>query len=366
MKIAIDISQIAYEGTGVANYMRNLVIALVKNDKKNDYLFFGYSLRKKHLIDKFLTDIKSFNSRLDIRSFPLPQSAADFIWNRKHIFPLELLLGSVDIYHSSDWIQIPARAKKITTVHDLVIYKYPEYSAKRIIETQKRRMNRVSAECKIILADSVSTRNDLVEVLHLPQNSIKVVYPGVHEIFKKFSRNSVSKILSKYRIRRPYFLFIGANDPRKNLKRVVAVFKKLKYSVQLVIIGLSEKIASRSNIKVINNIVGSDLPALYSGASIFIYPSLYEGFGLPVIEAMKCGCPVITSNRGSLKEVSGNSAYIVDPESEEAIINALVKVWTDNILRKKLIKKGYQNANRFNWSTSAKKIIQIYEELYEK
>ena len=269
MKIAIDISQIAYEGTGVASYTRDLVTELVKKDKKNDYLLFGYSLRNKHLIDKFLSHIKNFNSRLQVRSFPIPPSLADFIWNEKHIFPLERLLGSFDIYHSSDWIQIPSKAKKITTVHDLVVYKYPRTSHPQIIKTQKRRLDLVKKECRLIIADSLSTKNDLSSILKIPQSKIKVVYPGINDIFKKIGKRVILDVLTKYQIKRPYFLTVGTNDPRKNLKRIINAFNKLNKRSQLVIIssrGWGETIRGGENIKIVGNVEIQDMPALYSGA----------------------------------------------------------------------------------------------------
>src|SRR3989344_2629068 len=153
MKIAIDISQIAYQGTGVANYTCDLVTNLLKHDRKNRYLLFGYSLRKKHVIDEFFRFLNGINSGIECRSFLLPQSLANLLWNSWHTFSLERLIGKADIYHSSDWIQIPSKAVKVTTVHDLIVYRYPQTTTASIINTQKLRLGLVKKECRLILAD---------------------------------------------------------------------------------------------------------------------------------------------------------------------------------------------------------------------
>ena len=366
MKIAIDISQVAYENTGVANYTSELVKNLLKQDKKNQYLLFGYSLRREYIINKFFSTLSLLNSNVQWKSFRIPQSAANFLWNRLHQFPLEKLIGKFDIYHSSDWIQIPSSAKKITTVHDLVVYKFPQTSDPNIVETQKIRLKHVKNECNLTIADSNSTKNDLLEVLDFDPNKIRVVYPGINKGFKKINDHLIFNILRKYNITQPYILSVGSNDPRKNIKKIVSAVKKFEKRTALVIVsssGWGEKFTEDQGIKILHNIKTQDLPAIYSAAEMFIYPSLYEGFGLPVIEAMKCGCPVISSERGSLKEITDNSALLVNPESEMEIFQAIVKIFKNNKYKKDLIKSGYLNAERFSWEDSAKKIISIYEEL---
>lgn len=366
MKIAVDISQIAYEGTGVANYTRELVNNLLKYDKKNRYLIFGYSLRNKDSLYKFFSSLSSFSSNVEFRSFTLPQSLADFIGNGLHIIPLERLIGKVDIYHSSDWIQFPSSAKKITTVHDLIVYKYPQTSDKKIISTQKKRLFHVRRECQFILADSFSTKNDLMDILKIDENRIKVVYPGIGNYFKLVTSSFSAVTLKKYQIDNPFILAVGKNDPRKNLTRVIAAFKKSRIKAHLVIVsgtGWGERLMEDKNIRIITDMESRDLPALYSQASMLVYPSLYEGFGLPVIEAQKSGCPVITSQSGSLKEVAGDSALFVDPLSVDDISSKIHQLYKNEKLIKNLIEKGKVNAGRFSWEKSAKKIISIYESL---
>lgn len=366
MKIAIDISQIAYERTGVAGYTRELVSNLLRKDKINNYLLFAYSFRKLSVIKNYLNTLSVPKSRYELRLFNFPQIAANLIWNGLHLLPLEKLIGSVDLYFSSDWIQIPSSAKKITTVHDLIVYRFPQTSVKSIIDTQKRRMEHVKNECNLIFADSNATKNDLIEILGINDHKIKVIYPGVNDSFIVPSSSSVKSVLAKYNLKCPFILSVGKNDPRKNLPRLINSINKLSIATNLVIVmqeGWGEQITEEGKIRILKNVEDIDMPSLYGAAEMFVFPSLYEGFGLPVIEAMKCGCPVITSNRGSLAEIAADSALFVNPESEVDISAKILKLKKDPDLRIQLVQKGLKNAMRFSWEKSAREIIRIYKSL---
>ena len=174
MKIGIDISQIVYEGTGVANYTRNLVENLLKIDKKNEYVLFFSSLRRK-----FIPKFPIPNSQFQIKTFRIPPTFLEFLWNKLHIFPIEWFVGKVDVFLSSDWTQPPTlKAKKVTVVHDLTCWKFPNQMHPRIVAVQKRRMKWVKKECDLIIADSQATKRDLVEIIGIPEKKIRVVYLG--------------------------------------------------------------------------------------------------------------------------------------------------------------------------------------------
>ena len=181
MKIGIDISQIVYEGTGVATYTKNLISNLLAIDKKNEYVFFGSSLRRQK-------DLKRFTKNV----WPIPPTLLDVLWNQLHILPIESLIGSLDIFHSSDWTQPPTKAKKVTTIHDLIVYKYPESSHPQIITTQKRRLDWVKKECDLIIVDSLATKKDCQEILGIGESRLRVVYPAVGEGFRPQSKVKIS------------------------------------------------------------------------------------------------------------------------------------------------------------------------------
>jgi glycosyltransferase involved in cell wall biosynthesis len=375
MKIAIDISQIVYEGTGIASYTDQLVRNLLSVDRENEYILFGISGRKYQVLSKYFTEIKKTYKNAECKFLPIPQTIGKVLWNRLHIIDLDKIIGKVDIFHSSDWIQPPIAAKKITTIHDLVIYKYPEISHPEIVATQKRRLYWVKKECDQILSDSFATKKDIVNILHISTERIAVVYPGIEEIYKNQNEEEIIRIRQKYRIGNDYILFVGTNEPRKNLHRVISAYKlflkhplinALRRPIELVLVGKygwGRQLKLTNSVHSLDYVDKKDLPAIYSGAIFFIYPSLYEGFGLPVIEAMACGTPVITSNRGSLKEVAGSASLLVDPEMEDDIAVKMTKIMVDKELRTELIKRGKEQVEKFNWGKAAREIKDIYEKV---
>ena len=180
MRVAIDISQIVYEGTGVAKYVREMVQALLRFDKKNEYILFGASLRKQGEFQRFANALPR---SVRLVTIPVPPTILDFLWNTLHIFPVEWFTGDIDVFWSSDWTQPPlAHAKGITTIHDLIVLKYPSETDARIVATHKRRFSRVIRECRAILCDSESTKKDIEQLLEIPSSSLHVVYPGLNNL----------------------------------------------------------------------------------------------------------------------------------------------------------------------------------------
>lgn len=179
MRIGIDISQMVYEGTGVARYVSELVSSLVTLDKTNEYVLFGSSLRKKEVFLKYFKTLECDSSKVSLKVFPFPPTFLDLLWNRLHVFPIEWLIGPVDVFWSSDWTQPPlANARGITTIHDVSFFRYPKSFSKRIIDVHKRRLRRAKKECRMFLCDSEATKNDVSELLHITPDHLSVVYPG--------------------------------------------------------------------------------------------------------------------------------------------------------------------------------------------
>lgn len=190
MKIGIDISQTQYEGTGVEKYLSGLVKGLLEYDHKNEYVLFFSSLRRQFQSSKF--KVQNYNSKLKIKTFKIPSTVLDFLWNRLHIVPIEWLIGDIDIFISSDWTQPPTRrAKKVTIIYDFIVFKYPEEThnlteflgknvqiAANIVETQKRRLHWVKKECDIVFCISEATKKDAMEILGIEEKRLRVIYPG--------------------------------------------------------------------------------------------------------------------------------------------------------------------------------------------
>ena len=362
MKIGIDISQIVY-GTGVSVYTQNLIENLRKIDKKNDYLLFGGSLRQKEKLKKFGAKLFSF-----------PPTLADFVWNRLHILPVENFLGPIDVFHSSDWTQPPTKAAKVTTIHDFGFLKYPEVAHPKIKAVMERRFKWIKKEVDLIIAVSQATKKDIMEILNIPEEKIRVVYEAVSEDINQVKdQKIIEKVKKKYGLKGSYLLSVATLEPRKNLKRIIKGFGLLKKKdLSLVIAGKSgwDKEISQWGLKnkdqriiFTGYISQEDKLALYSGATCFVFPSLYEGFGLPILEAMKCGCPVVTSNVSSMPEVAGKAGILVDPLNVKNIAEGINQAIKD---KKELINKGFEQVKKFSWEKTARETLKVYQESLEK
>lgn len=374
MKVAIDISAIIYPQFGVGTYLRELVRHLVAAYSEEEYLLFGYSLRAKASLESYLALFKG-KPKVAAKIYPLPVSLLELLWNRFQLGSVDRLIGPVDLFHSSDWVQPPTDQKCLTTVHDLSPWRWPESFPPRIITNQKRRLAIVKKVCQLVIADSQATKHDLVEILDFDPQKIKVVYLGVdHQRFHpQLSALEIKKVLQKYQLHRPYLLALGARNPRKNIKRVVEGFRLAQKSYSelesysLVVagrFGWGEDLKPPKSVQFTGFIESEDLPALYAGAEIFLYPSFYEGFGLPVLEAMACGTPVITSRVSSLPEVGGEAASYVDPAKAEEIGEAIVKLVQSGREEKKRLKKScLAQAANFSWPKCAQETMAVYQEL---
>lgn len=353
MKIAIDISQIAYVGTGVARYTQMLVESILEFDTTNEYTFFFSSLRSKLPADIEQKILQKH--RLTKRK--LPPTLLNIMWNRFHIVSINQLIKTHDVFISSDWTQPPVQKpmKSVTVVHDLVYLKYPDTVHSTILATQKKRMHWVQKDVDMIIADSHSTKQDLIDLVGIDKDKINVVYPAVTVL--QPTDDDLKRIYSTYSIRNTkYVLAVGKLEPRKNIARLISAFQKAHLDdTTLLIVGpkgwdntqSSTLHPPSSNIRFLGFVPDADLFALYKNALFFIYPSLYEGFGFPLVEAMSLGCPVATSNTSSMKEIAEGYGLLFDPESEEDIIEAIETLYANEKLRKELSEKGKKRAKDF-------------------
>ena len=376
MKIGIDISQVVY-GAGVSNYTSQLVEHLAKIDKRNEYILFGASLRgigKFRDLKEKLTDHHNFQFKI----VPIPPTILEILWNRLHIFPIEKFVSDVDIFHSSDWIQPPIKSdttKKVTTIHDMVAYLFPASLHSKIVATQKRRLSRVKKEVDVIIADSYATSEDLIKFLEIPEEKIKVIYLAASLDFKPQDEDKIKGVVEKYKIKKPYILSVATQEPRKNIQKLLDVFGKIsleRTNFNLVLVGKHGwgKEPDLSNSGLEDSVIYTgfvdqkDLPALYSGCRVFVYPSLYEGFGLPILEAMACGAPVITSNNSSMAEIAKDAAILVDPRSETQLKRAIEMVLDLNLENyQKMVRASLSRAQQYTWTKTAKETLKIYEEV---
>ncbi len=357
MKIAIDVSQIIY-GTGVSVYTRNLVENLLKLDKESEYILFGGSLRRRSELQSILDDFNGEKLKREV--FPIPQTLADYIWNKAHIFPVEKLTGRIDVFHSSDWTQPPSMAFKVTTIHDLVPIKYPLLSHPKLVSNQKSRFKWISKEVDRVIVPSFSTAEDVKKMGISPEN-IRVIPEAVDPRFKPAKKRDIERTKRKYRISGKYLLSVGVNA-RKNTGRIIKAYEKIKgeTNMKLIIVGkpfiyLNEP----RGVRFLGHVTPDTLSSLYSGAEALVYPSLYEGFGLPILEAYVCKLPVVTSNFGSMAEVAGKAAVFVDPYDTYSIAEGVLKAISG---KEGFIKKGLAHVKNFSWQKTAKMTLRVYME----
>lgn len=381
MIIGIDISSIPY-GTGVSNYTLNLVRNLIKIDKKNIYKLFFSSLRQP--LPAEIKAIAQKNKNIKIFHFHFPPTFLEILWNRLHLVPIELFIGRCDIFHAWDWLQPPTiTTKTVTTIHDLVTFLYPEWQHPKTINTLHRKMYWAQKKCAGFICVSQNTQSDLLKLFpSIPIQKTIVIYESAEDKYEKFLKLSPAiqnkkktKIKKMYGLNK-YILTQGTREPRKNLRRVIEAFamfkaKNPKSQIELVIggkYGWGEDIANYKipSIKILGFIPEKDMVALHAGAICLAYPSLYEGFGLPLVKALKLGLPIITSNTSSLPEVVGKAAILVNPTSTEEIFKAIEKITKSSSTRQGLSKKALIQSKNFSWLKIAQQTLNFYKTLAQK
>lgn len=290
----------------------------------------------------------------------------------------------LDIYFSPYVSGIPKKGfgKMVVSCHDLVFLRFPLHRGQKLSKYYLKRHRIAVKGCAKIIAVSDSTKKDLQNFLDVPPAKIKVIYEAADERFRPFkNQKKINKVISRYF--NPdfrYILSVGTLEPRKNLSKLVEAFSMLPHQVlrdyRLVLVG-AEGWNNSTLGRTINNlnlkekvllggfVEDEDLPYIYNGASIFVYPSLYEGFGLPPLEALACGIPVITSNLSSLPEIMGKAALLVDPGNEMEIAKTIRKLIFQPKLAKKLASKGPEQAQKFSWEKAAEETLKLFEEVYK-
>jgi glycosyltransferase involved in cell wall biosynthesis len=344
MKIAIDVSPLksGHGVRGVGFYLEHLKNALVKYFPENEYVFFEAG-------DNLPADI-------DLVHFP---------------------------YFEPFFLELPLykKFKTVVTVHDLTPIVFPNAFPRGIKGEIKWQMQRYALkQADAILTDSESSKKDIVKFVGAKENRIQVIYLAAGEKFRRLDESSwKTEFRKKYGLPEKFILYVGDVTWNKNLPRLIDAVKELK--IPLVMIGKSlvsenydknnpwnadlnrvnELVKGDESIIRLGFVSAEDLVAVYNLATVFVLPSLYEGFGLPILEAMACGCPVITSKEGSLKEVAGDAAFYIDAYDVESIVVGIKKVFDDQKLQKELKEKGLEQIEKFSWKKTAEETIRVYK-----
>lgn len=298
--------------------------------------------------------------------------------------PLKLALDSdrPDVFfspghYSPRFTQVP----RVISIMDLAFHHFPEYFTRKDL-AQLRSWTKYSiSKADAIITISQASKDDILKLYPVKREKVHVVYPGVKQTLSLQPHIYPMKELeNKFGIKKDYLLFVGTLQPRKNIKRLIEAFSKVHQDssdIQLIIVGRKgwkyeeilsapQKYGVKESVKFLDFVADDDLETLYKNALCFVWPSLYEGFGLPVLEAMQYGCPVITSNVSSLPEAGGDAAVYVDPENVEDIVSKIKKVIGNKELRDDMVKKGYQQVKKFSWEKAAKETLEILKEVVDK
>lgn len=363
MRIGLDARIVHYTRGGISNYVLRLLAALATLDTDTDY--------------------SVLHSRRDREP---PQPGPNFhpvsCWTPSHHRLERWALGAevarlkLDLLHSPDFIPPTfGYDRSVITVHDLNFLYYPEF-----LTAESRRYYNGQIEWAVrranhILADSHATKSDLISLLGVPFEKVTVVHLAGDPAYRPLAEPEARRVVARYDLEPGYLLFVGTLEPRKNLPGLLQAYRQLldarTTTAPLVLVGdmgwLYDKVFERvealrlaGKVRFLHGVPDMDLPGLYSAASVLATPSFYEGFGLPALEAMSCGTPVVVSDRASLPEVAGEAGLLVDPDDVDDIARALTRVLTEEPLRARMQEQGLAQAASFTWEKAARETLAVY------
>ena len=392
MKIIINAIPVLSPLTGVGQYLKNIVLQLKNVDLKNNYeYYYGIKISKKfpvtqkEIVPSFYK-IKEYYDFLTKKLFYLP---TEYYFERVTKYLIKFYVRQLmsfyikkkiyDLYFEPNFIPLDEiKAKKVVvTIHDFSFYIYPQWHPKDRILFFSKYFWRNIKRADVIITVSNFINQQARQILNFGTKNIITIYNGYdEENFKVLNEEILINYKNKKRLPDRFILFIGSVEPRKNLKNLLIAYsilpKEITQEVKLLIAGFhgwkNEEIMSlllklKDKVLYLGYISDEELSILYNLAVAFIYPSFYEGFGLPNIEAMACGCPVITSDIPVMREICGDAAYFVNPYEIESIKDGIMKVIENKNLRNELIQKGFQRIKNFSWKKSALEHFRIFESL---
>ena len=355
-KIVINSSILHERPTGLGVYTKNIVKEIYNKDK---------SIRVLSPVD--IEGIKVEKITKYVKpSYKKLGGLCRLLWTQL-VLPFKVKKSSV-IYHPFQYLSFFSRAKQIITIHDFIPLYYPDV-AKHQNRYYKIMMPILLKKAHKIIAISENTKNDIMKFYNINEDKIEVIYNGYdHELFN--TKNINNDVLNKYNINYDYFIMVGASYPHKNLEIAIKAIKEIHHECKLIIVGkdspyivklkeLARELGVEEKINFIGYVPDEDLPSLYNKSKAFLYTTLYEGFGLPILEAMACDTVVITSNNSSLPEVYGDSALIFENNNYLDLKDKMEVILKDNALRMELIEGSRENIKRFSWENTANEVYKI-------
>lgn len=379
MRIGIDYTAAVRQRAGIGRYTRNLIQAVSSRDRRNAYVLLvaGAGVARHALVDPRAGNV-------DVRWVPISDRWLHIIWQRLRVpVPVQAVTGRLDLFHSPDFVLPPVgKTPSIVTVHDLSFLRVPQHFVPGFSQYLSAAVTRAVRRADRLLADSESTRSDLVELLGVAQDKIRVIYPGVERRFEPIRDLEVlDKVQRRYGLPDSFILGLGTLQPRKNFTGLIKAFELMigtartrqeVRDVHLVIAGgpgwlhgdaheLVMRLGLSERVHFAGFVEDEDLPGLYSLARAFAFPSWYEGFGLPILEAMACGTPVLAADNSSLPEVVGEAGLLVEAGDVDALAAGLLQLLVDEGVRESYILAGRERAAQFTWERAAEQLLVEYD-----
>jgi glycosyltransferase involved in cell wall biosynthesis len=374
MNIGFDAKRAVQNNTGLGNYSRYVIEILSGCYPDNNYILFAPQKKENSRLKNILS--------LTNVSFVFPTGISkkcSSLWRISGV-KKDIKKRGIQIFHGLS-NELPLGMKRtgiktVVSIHDLIFLRYPEFYKPIDRMIYRWKFKRACRSANAIVAVSECTKRDIVSFFHVPEEKISVVYQGCHPQFKAIVPIEKRKeIMEKHQLPPLFLLYVGSIESRKNLLIAVKALKKLPDNIHLVAIGKQtpyqtevETYAGQSGLEqrlhIRNHFPFEDLPAIYQSAALFLYPSFFEGFGIPVIEALSSGVPVIAASGSCLEEAGGPNSIYVNPSDDKELANRILEVLTDEALAKKMISRGKEYVKQFDDKKIASDIIQIYNHLY--
>ncbi len=369
MRIGIDARLVFYHQAGIGQYILRLTQALAQIDRRDRFIFFKSRKDRTLLVDG-------------------PNVRIQKLWTPSHhrferlAMSVELAPFALDVLHSPDFIPPAAiRCPSVITVHDLAFLLYPRFLT-RDSARYYGQVDIAAHNADHIIAVSESTKRDTIRLLGVPEEKITVIYEAANPLFGPITDESaLARVRAQYHLPSEFILFVSTIEPRKNIPTLLRAYRRLrdnyKSSAGLVIAGnrgwlveevdaVIEELQLGDTVRCLGGIPNEELVYLYNAARVFVFPSFYEGFGLPPLEAMACGTPVVVSNSSSLPEVVGDAGWLVNPDDVEGLTVALYRILTDETLRREMRAKGLKRAATFSWERAARETLAVYAKVADR
>lgn len=369
-KIGYDAKRLFHNGTGLGNYSRSLIRSLYNEFPANEYVLFTPSI-------SYTNDSFYFTENLTVIT---PKIFSKIGW-RSRFMLYSLLEQNIDLYHGLSH-ELPFKIettgiKTVVTIHDVIYKFFPNDFPMLDKAVYDIKWKHACTNTHAIIATSEATKRDVIRLFGVPEHKIHVVYQTCDSLFEQPVAIETRKhICSTCNVPDSFILYVGAITERKNVLKLVEAYNAIQHDIHipLVLVGNGrhyfdvvkkyiEQQSLQSKVILLTNVETQDLPALYQSARMFVYPSKYEGFGIPILEALKSGTPVIASHTSSLPEVGGNAALYIDPESTESIAEAMLTVYRNKDVCNEMIEKGYVHAAKFSFSSFAHDTMNVYKSL---